>query len=92
MCLSWYLGRCLIIISKINPLSTNYYYSRRHICNNFLHFGYNKTKQNQMKIIEKLKHFSCDSRNIQFLHFGVCPRSYPLSIFEIKQYIENLNR
>ena len=26
-------------------------------CNNFLHFGYNKTKQSQMKLIEKSKYF-----------------------------------
>ena len=26
-------------------------------CNNFLHFGYNKTLQNQLKLIEKQNHF-----------------------------------
>ena len=34
------------------------------LCNNFPQFGYKKTKQNQMELIEKTKYFTFDSRYI----------------------------
>ena len=41
-------------------------------CNNFLHLGYDKTKQNQMKLFEKSKNFSCGSRNPGVITFCFC--------------------
>ena len=49
---------------KFNPSHTNYYYRRRHICNNFPHFLVQKDSLNKMKLIKKAKYSSFDSCNI----------------------------
>ena len=53
-----YMGQGLIIISKIQPLKHLIITIADDIfCNNFLHFRYNMTKQNQLKPIEKQNTF-----------------------------------
>ena len=52
------MGKGLIIISKIQTLKALVITTTDDIfCNNFLHFGYNKTWENQLKLIEKQNTF-----------------------------------